>query len=197
MDIQNRAFIGGSIMAPWRVQLSPFIIARTGMPFNINTGTDNNGDGVVNDRPGLASGPGDGIIATPYGYLDSKPKAGEPILAHNAGNAPGQFSLNLRLSRTFGFGTTKVKGVVGGARAEGGRGGRWGGGFNDLTEHRYNLTLSINARNLLNTVNYDTPVGVMTAGPLFLEPTSIAGGYGAEQTPTNNRRIELMLRFRF
>jgi hypothetical protein len=196
MDIQNRAFIGGSIMAPWRVQLSPFIIARTGMPYNINTGKDNNGDAVVNDRPGLASGPGPGIIATPYGYLNPDPKPGDPTLPHNAGNAPGQFSLNLRLSRTFGFGTTKVKGVVGGARAEGGRGGRWGGGFNDLTEHRYNLTLSINARNLLNNVNYDTPVGVLTS-PLFLESTSIAGGYGAEQTPTNNRRIELMLRFRF
>jgi hypothetical protein len=196
MDIQNRAFIGGSVMAPWRVELSPFIIVRSGMPFNINTGADNNHDGVINDRPALASGPGLNIISTPYGFLNTNPQPGDTILAHNAGNAPGQFSVNLRLSRTFGFGTTKVKGVVGGARAQGGGHGHWGGGFSDLTEHRYNLTLSINARNLLNNVNYDTPVGILTS-PLFLESTSIAGGYGAEQTPTNNRRIELMLRFRF
>ncbi len=196
MDIQNRAFIGGSVMAPWRVELSPFIIARSGMPFNINTGADNNHDGVINDRPALASGPGPNIISTPYGYLNTNPQPGDVILAHNAGNAPGQFSVNLRLSRTFGFGTTKVKGVVGGARAEGGGHGHWGGGFSDLTEHRYNLTLSINARNLFNNVNYDTPVGILTS-PLFLESTSIAGGFGAEQTPTNNRRLELMLRFRF
>ncbi|HXR75016.1 MAG TPA: carboxypeptidase regulatory-like domain-containing protein [Bryobacteraceae bacterium] len=197
MDIQNRAFIGGSIMAPWRVQLSPFIVVRSGMPYNINTGFDYNADGVVNDRPYVASGPGPGIIATPYGYLNPTPTPGEAILPYNTGNASGQFSANLRLSRTWGFGTTKIKGVVGGARAEGGGHGRFGGGgFNSTTEHRYNLTLSISARNIFNNVNYDTPVGVLTS-PLFLQPTSIAGGYGAEQTPTNNRRINLSLRFRF
>jgi hypothetical protein len=45
-------------------------------------------------------------------------------------------------------------------------------------------------------VNYNTPVGFMTS-PSFLEPTAISGGYGAELTPTNNRRIDLMLRFQF
>jgi hypothetical protein len=195
-DIQNRTFVGGSIMAPWRVQLSPFIVARSGMPYNINTGKDNNGDGVVNDRPSLVSGPGAGIITTPYGYLNPNPAPGQPILPYNAANAFAQFSMNLRLSRTWGFGSTKIKGVVGGARAGGGGRGHWGGGFDSTTEHRYNLTLSISARNIFNNVNFDTPVGVLTS-PLFLQPTSIAGGYGAEQTPTNNRRINLSLRFRF
>ena len=65
-----------------------------------------------------------------------------------------------------------------------------------MTEHRYNVTLSVSARNLINHVNYMAPVGVM-GSPFFLQSTGIAGGYGAEQTPTDNRRIDLQLRFQF
>jgi hypothetical protein len=191
-------FLGGSIIAPLRLQFSPFIIASSGRPYNIITGSDNNLDGIRNDRPGLASGPGPGIIATPYGFLDPNPKPGEPLIPRNAGDGRNMFMLNLRMSRTWGFGTTKFAGVVGGARTHSGHGG--GGHFHGdgplLTEHRYNLTLSISARNLLNRVNYNTPVGVLTS-PYFLQSTGIAGGFGAEQTPTNNRRIELQLRFQF
>jgi hypothetical protein len=158
----------------------------------------------VNDRPGIASGPGDGIYLTPYGYLDANPKVGEAMLPRNYGTGPNQVSVNLRMSRTWGFGTTKVAGVVGGAgsggyrggRGGGGRGGRGGGGGDSLTEHRYNLTLSISARNLFNHVNYATPVGFLSS-PNRFEPLGIAGGYGAEQSPTNNRRLDLQLRFQF
>ena len=76
----------------------------------------------------------------------------------------------------------------------GGRGGPFGGGR--TTEHRYNLTLSVSARNLLNHVNYSPPVGVM-GSPNFLQYTTISGGFQAEQTPTDNRRIDLQLRFQF
>jgi hypothetical protein len=199
LNVANRAFIGGSIRGPLKLQFSPFIIARSSIPFNITTGTDNNHDGVVNDRPGIASGPGAGIVLTPYGYLNPNPQPGGPTIGRNIGIGPDQVSVNLRLSRTWGFGTTKIKGVVGGARSGGyggGRRGGFGGGGGDVTEHRYNLTASISARNIFNHVNYNTPVGFMTS-PSFLEPTSIAGGYGAELTPTNNRRLDLMLRFQF
>jgi hypothetical protein len=214
LGIENRTFIGGSVRGPLRLQFSPFIIARSGIPFDITTGTDNNLDGIVNDRPGIASGPGPGIISTPYGYLDPNVKPGEPIMARNVGSGPTQVSINLRASRTWGFGTTKVRGVVGGAGSggfggrggpggggggRGGGGGGFGGGFgggDSLTEHRYNLTLSVSARNLFNHVNYDTPVGVLTS-PSRFEPLGITGGFGAEQTPTNNRRLDLQLRFQF
>ena len=33
--------------------------------------------------------------------------------------------------------------------------------------------------------------------PIFLQSTAIAGGFRAEQTPTDNRRIDLQLRFQF
>jgi hypothetical protein len=31
----------------------------------------------------------------------------------------------------------------------------------------------------------------------FLQSTGISGGFAAEQTPTDNRRIDLQLRFQF
>lgn len=206
LDITSRMFLAGSFMAPWRVQLSPFITASSGMPFNIITGGDYLDDGILNARPTVANGPGPGIVFTPYGYLNPTPLPGQPLLPRNYGTGPAQFTLNLRFSRTWGFGETKFSGPSGGARANsgGGRGRGFGGfggggprgGGSGLTEHRYNLTLSISARNLLNHVNYAPPVGVM-GSPFFLQSTAIAGGFAAEQTPTNNRRLDLQLRFQF
>jgi hypothetical protein len=213
LDVQNRMFIFGTVSAPLKIQLAPFVVASTGAPFNITTGGfydyDGLPDGILNARPAFAGGPGPGIVPTPYGYLNPNPLPGQPLIPRNLGTGPGQFSLNLRLSRTWGFGTTKFAGSSGGARASGGggpggrggfggfggggRGGPFGGG---TTEHRYNLTLSISARNLLNHVNYAAPVGSMGSTE-FLQYTAINGGYGAEQTPTDNRRIDLQLRFQF
>jgi Carboxypeptidase regulatory-like domain/TonB dependent receptor len=199
LDIENRLFLGGSVTTWKQIRLSPFIVARTGIPFNIITGNVDPITGLVTIRPGVASGPGPGIIATPYGYLDPTLLATESMLARNAGNGPPSFSLNLRLSRTWGFGTTKFAGNVGGARSGQG-GGRMGGrgmGFGDpVTEHRYNLTLSINARNVLNNVNLNQPIGALVSGR-FLDSTGISGGFGAEQTSAENRRIDLQLRFQF
>jgi hypothetical protein len=66
----------------------------------------------------------------------------------------------------------------------------------ETTEHRFNLTLSVNARNAINHENLNTPNGAMTS-PYFLESTGISGGFGAEQTASNQRRIDLSLRFAF
>jgi hypothetical protein len=212
LSVTSRMFLFGSISAPFKITLSPFMTAQSGVPFNITTGGDFDDDGIYNARPAFASGPGPGIVATPYGYLNPNPAPGEPLIPRNLGIGPSQVSLNLRVSRTWGFGTTKFAGSSGGAHAAagggpGGGGGR-GGGFGGFgggrggpfggttTEHRYNLTLSVSARNILNHVNYATPVGVMGSTD-FLQSTSIAGGYGAEQNPTDNRRIDLQLRFQF
>jgi hypothetical protein len=213
LDIASRMFLFGSVQAPWKVQLSPFITASSGLPFDILTGGDYLGNGVLNARPSIASGPGPGIIATPYGYLNPNPQLGQPLLPRNYGTGPAQFTFNLRVSRTWGFGETKFSGPSGGARAsggEGGGGGRGGGGFGGFgggggrrggggggsTVHRYNVTLSVNARNLFNHVNYAPPVGII-GSPFFLQETNISGGFAAEQTPTDNRRIDLQLRFQF
>jgi hypothetical protein len=102
--------------------------------------------------------------------------------------------LNLRVSKTWGFGTTKFSGPSGGARAGGHGYGRGFGG--EGTEHRYNLTLGVNARNILNHENLNTPNGALTS-PYFMASTGITGGYGAESTASNQRRLDLQLRFAF
>jgi hypothetical protein len=59
--------------------LAPFVVASTGAPFNITTGGfydyDGLPDGILNARPAFASGPGPGIVPTPYGYLNPNPVA--------------------------------------------------------------------------------------------------------------------------
>ena len=68
--------------------------------------------------------------------------------------------------------------------------------MDSLTEKGYNFTASINARNILNHANLNTPNGVLTS-PYFLESTNITGGYGAESTSSDQRRLDIQLRFMF
>lgn len=219
-DVRQRMFLGGSVTAPWRVMLSPFITASSGAPFNITTGFDNNHDGIFNDRPAFASDPSAaGVVSTSWGLLDPNPKAGERILPRNYGRGPAQSSINLRLSRTWGFGKTAESsarsdgmppGMQGGGRGGPGgpmMGGRMGGGggrggpggmFGDAsTGKRYNLTLGVSVRNVFNLVNLSTPVGSITS-PLFGQSLSLAGGFGpGGSSAASNRRIDMQLRFSF
>jgi hypothetical protein len=218
LNVQHNLFFGGSMTTKWGLRFSPFLVAHTGTPYNITTGPDLflQGNGTPTARPGLASGPGPGIVESPYGYLIADPLVApvgtSNVIARNAAFGPGFVGLNLRVSKTWGFGTTKFSGASGGSHARGGgggggggRGGRGGGGFSggrgmggsgESTEHRYNLTLSVNARNILNHENLNTPNGAMTSG-YFLQSTGITGGYGAESTASNQRRLDLQLRFSF
>jgi hypothetical protein len=52
------------------------------------------------------------------------------------------------------------------------------------------------ARNILNHENLNTPNGALTS-PYFLESTGITGGFGPEATASNQRRLDLQLRFTF
>jgi hypothetical protein len=224
LDVRNTLFVGGSFAAPWKVRVSPFFVAHSGIPFNITTGTDLYLAGQVAStaRPGIASAAGAGIIATPYGLLDPIPAAGQSLIERNAGNGPGFLELNLRVSRTWGFGPTKFQGPSGGAtsrqgggppgggggggRGPGGPGGPGGGGgfggggrppgLESSTEHRFNLTLSVMARNIMNHENLNTPNGALTS-LYFLQSTGITGGFGPEATASNQRRIDIQLRFSF
>ena len=60
----------------WR--LSPTLLLSSGLPYNITTGLDNNGDSIVNDRP--------------------------PGVTRNTGRAPGLAQLDLRLTRVLRVG---------------------------------------------------------------------------------------------
>ena len=183
----------------------------SGVPFNITLGQDYNGDSIFNDRPTFATPgqTGQKIVVTKWGTFNLTPQAGQTVIPPYYGMGPGRFSLNLRLSKTFGFGPeTKGSGGAtggpgggrggpGGGRGPGGGfGGAMGGamGLGGSTNRRYNLTLSVNARNLFNDINYAPLVGNLSS-PLFGQPNALAGGpYGSSSAP---RKIELGATFTF
>jgi len=124
---------------PRNFRLSPFLIAQSGVPFNITTGQDVNGDSIFNDRPAFASPQSlpQNVITNKYGSFDVVPQPGEILVPVNSLTSAGRFSLNLRLSKTFGFGQKKepVNTGAGGpgaggtfGRGPGGPGGPGGGG---------------------------------------------------------------------
>jgi len=216
-DTRQRLFVGGSIAMPYAIRLSPFMVASSGSPFNITTGSDLNGDSIFNDRPGLVStatcptvvppGSGSSIYCTPLGTFDASPTAGERITPINYGTGPAHVTLNLRLSKTFGFGP-KLKsgpGNQGGPRGgDGGRGGGqrggplFGGGGpmmgGSTSDRRYNLTLSASARNVFNKVNLANPGGVL-GSPFFDKYNNLFGG--PFSTGVAVRRIDLQASFTF
>ena len=128
IDVRNRFVLGGSLVAPYGLRFSPFVIASSGSPFNITTGQDLNGDLQFTDRPAIATAATLHPIATPFGVFDTNPAAGAAIIPRNYGNGPGQFTVNLRVGRTWGFGerTTSAASPAGGGGDGGGM--RGGGG---------------------------------------------------------------------
>jgi hypothetical protein len=62
------------------------------------------------------------------------------------------------------------------------------------TNHRYNLTFSVSARNIFNNVNLATPIGNLSS-PLFGESNAIAGGPFSGSP--GNRRFDLQMTFSF
>ena len=77
----------------------------------------------------------------------------------------------------------------------GGMRGMFGGG-GSANSRKYQLTLSVNARNLLNHTNYG-PINGLLGSPTFGTSTTLAGGFAAEASPLNSRRLDFQLRFAF
>jgi len=218
-DVRNRAVMGGTLAAPFGVRLNPFLILTTAAPYNIVLSQDLNGDTITNDRPSIASadsiaasnaavaaGGNPFVFATPYGLLNSKPAPGEVVIPRNLGTGFGSLTINMRVSRAWGFGeaTTRAGNPGGGGPRGGGFGGGRGGGGRGMfggaaTNKRYNLTASVEIRNLLNSVNPSTPVGTL-GSPSFGEALGITSGFGrfgGGGTQSANRRLELQIRFNF
>ncbi len=220
-DVRNRLFFGGSFAIPYNFRLSPFMIASSGSPFNITTTNDLNDDSIFNDRPGLISTatcpttvntPPSTTYCTPLGTFDAKPVAGEKITPINYGTGPSQFTLNLRLTKTFGFGPKTVRAAgnqgPGGGPGGGGGGGRGGGGgprgplfgggpggIPSGSDRRYNLTFGVIARNALNKVNYANPSGIL--GSRFFDTSNGVPSSGPFANSAAIRRIDLQMSFSF
>jgi hypothetical protein len=125
-DARHRAFVFGNINLPHQVSLSPFVVVSSGLPFNITTGIDSNGDALTTDRPSFAtssSKPKD-IRETRFGTFDLNPQPGEQIIPRNFGQGPGSFTVNLRVGKTFGFGRSAANAQAASQQ----RGGAGGGG---------------------------------------------------------------------
>jgi hypothetical protein len=153
---------------------------------------------------------------TSFGDFNLNPAPGATLIPRNYGNGPSFFTFNLRLAKTWGFGeaTSRPSGGGGGGGHDrgpgerGGGGGRGGGnifggggGMGSMfggggTGQRYQLTLSVMARNLFNNVNDADYIGNLSS-PYFGRANSLYSGFGAGGASTNNRRLELGLRFTF
>ena len=214
-DIHHRLFLGGSISVPYGFRLSPFMIVSSGAPYNVTIGNDLNGDSVTNDRPSFATDLTRGsVVATRFGTFDTAPNigiSGQTIVPINYLTGPTQFTLNLRLSKTFGFGRETGANGAGGPPPGGPGGGHergpGGGGYGrgpgggmmaifgpGSTNRRYNLTFSVNARNVLNRVNLSNPIGNLSS-PFFGQSISLAGGPFSNASA--NRKLELQASFSF
>ena len=220
-DTRHRLFLGGSIGLPYLFRLSPFMVVSSGSPFNIVSPFDLNGDAQYNDRPGFVSTatcstiqntPGSPIYCTPFGTLDASAVTGTR-LPINYGTGPSHFVMNLRLTKTFGFGQSTKKGNSaqgggpggpgggGGMRRGGGgpRGPLFGGGgsmsMSSNSDRRYNLTLGVSLRNAFNNVNLTNPGGVL--GSPFFGVSNNIQGFPYSPGTTANRRLDLVATFNF
>ena len=98
------------------------MIASSGSPYNITTGQDLNGDSIFNDRPSFAtpSSIPSNVVTNRFGSFDLVPQPGESLVPVNELTGPERFSLNVRLSKSFGFGKKAEATATRGRRPRGG-----------------------------------------------------------------------------
>src|SRR6185312_11249973 len=223
----NRVNIFGTVGMPLGWTGSPIFSYNSASRFNITSGYDFNGDGVNNDRPAFAAPGADcnapTIKCTAFGNFNIAPGPGDRIIPINYGAGPSQWRVDLRLSRSFGWGEKKgagggpqgggpgggfgggPRGGGGGERGGGGPRGGFGGpggfgGFGTVggVAHKYTLGLTIQATNIFNHVNLANPIGSLNS-PFFaqsLNSVSFGQGLGGGGV-TGNRRIQFTLRFNY
>lgn len=131
-------FLSSSFNLPWKLRLATSVNASSGTPFNVTTGRDNNGDGIFNDRPDIASPADLPAIQTRFGFLN--PDAINGSLPRNTGTNPANFTVSMNLRRTFLLKKQK--------------------------EREYSLTANIRANNLFNRANLNGFSGVLNS-PFF------------------------------
>ena len=126
---------------PFKLDYGLWTYWHYGMPYNITTGTDANGDGDFNDRPSFTETPGVGTYATPYGLMTTNTVNGNVL--RNIGTMPMVIHMYSNLSRSFKL-NAKSK------------------------EHSSTIILNARAVNLLNHTNV-TSVGTVVSSPTLGE----------------------------
>jgi hypothetical protein len=214
-DVRQRLTFGGAINTRWGIRLSPFVILQSGAPFDITAGSDLYGTTLFNGRPGIAVDPAKpGLVQTSYGLLDPNPTPDEKLLPRNYGRGPALMTVNLKVTKAFGFGPAKG-GFAASASQSTGKGRTTAPSAGDITgpptgralsgllgasatERRFNLILGLSVRNLLNHTNPGPIVGDVTS-PIFglsNQTNVLPNGEGFSES-ANNRRLELQIRLTF
>ena len=140
-DIRHTLVLGGALWGPFGTNLNPFLVVRSGAPFNITSGHDYNGDTLFTDRPSFASSPNQpGAAITRFGIFDPNPANGAAVIPHNYGQGPGFTTPNLRVSRTFGLGRSRNGAAARGAVPAGAVSPIFASASSD---HPYNLTVAV------------------------------------------------------
>jgi|SRR5579871_613613 len=212
-DVHHRMTVGGSINFRWNIRISPFVTAQSGIPFNVTSGSDLYGTTQYNARPAIATNSSQTGVFTRLGVFDPNPSAGEVPIPRNYGRGPALISMNLRVAKSIGFGGGEHRSSSA-SSSDSTRGGTGGGGGlvpaavsgrglggligTPSTGHRYNLTLSMSIRNLLNHTNAGPIIGDITS-PLFGFANQIFGAQNGEgfYETANNRKLEMQVRFAF
>ncbi len=216
-DFRHRGFVSANAMLPFHIRMAPFIYLQSGLPYNVTSGVDTNGDGNPNNdrpsfaqdlsRPSVVNKPGFGAFDTAPGTL---PKAA--IVPPYYLQGPGILSLNVRISRSWAFGE-RGGGNTGSDEIRGGQSiqnGGLSGGSNQAglsgitagiaTARRYALTLTASFRNALNNVNPATPIGNLSSA--FFGKSVTLNTFGplpgaGPNAGAGNRHIELQVRLTF
>jgi len=107
---RTHQFVGSVTWAlPWDFQVAALVQARSGLPWTVTTGVDNNGDTSINDRPDLAVPGGDPRARATYNAAFTG-RGG--TLGRNTNIGPSFVQVDARLSRFFRFGAYSFEGFV-------------------------------------------------------------------------------------
>lgn len=136
-DRRHALSISAIAPLPWGVQLATIVSLRTGNPWDITAGVDLDGDGNRQDRPaGLVKNAGGTESQANLDIINAfrASRRLAPITMEQLTRSSGEKVVDLRATKQF---------VVGG---------------------RTRIGMFLEAYNLLNTVNYLNPSGVITSG---------------------------------
>ena len=216
-DTRDHAFLAGAITMPHFIQLSPFVIAQSGQPYNVTLGSDPLSDSFFNERPnaiplnevnstpGAKTIPGCGLGFTALTAAQLADPLGNPGTAPiNACTGPNLFTFNFRLTKSWGFGEKLASSRGGNGGGGGGRGGPGGfggfggggrGGFGGTsTGRRYSVNVGVIAQNIFNNLDPATPIATFNSSD-FGTSRVLQGGPYTQQSAV--RRIQLQAAFNF
>ncbi len=178
-DVRHSLYVGGWIRTMFGIDINTLVFYRSGLPYNITSGRDLNGDTILNDRPAFATELNrPSVVKTPLGAFDLNPVSGQIIIPRNYGTSPSFLSANLNISKTFSF-SDDIK-----------------SNLTPVSKKPFYITVSVQIENLFNRTNPYIPEGNLSS-PLFGKSFYSAGAYGYGASVPGNRVIRPYITFNF